>query len=130
MWGKKMKMIDLKMPKLSKKEMEKTNQLMVPDSDRWPYGLKLTFEAEQVDKLPVLEKVKVGDDVSISGMGEVTSIRSSENQDGKKQFTVEVQIQKVGVESSKSSPESMADAMGKVEKSRTMKMMNDEDEDD
>ncbi len=116
-----MKMIDLKLPKLSKKEMEVTAQPKI-EGDRWPYGLKLTFEAEQVDKLPMLEKVKVGDDVSIAGMGEVTSIRSSENQDGKKQYTVEVQIQKVGVESARSSPESMADAMGKVEKSRTMKM--------
>ncbi len=123
-----MKMTDMTMPKLSKKELS-TKDVPMPveaDRDRWPYGLKVTFEAEQVDKLPILEKVKVGDDVSISGMGEVTSIRMSENKDGKKQFTVEIQIQKVGVESAKSSPESMADAMGKIEKSRTMKMMSEE----
>lgn len=108
-----MKMIDLKIPKKSKKEMEATKPAIgMDEGDRYPYGMQLRFESEQVDKMPNLEKLKVGQKVSVEGAGEVTSIRMNEEKDGKKRYTVEVQLHEVGCEG-KGKPESMGEAMGR-----------------
>jgi hypothetical protein len=104
-----MKMVDIKLPKRDTKEMSKPIEV---ERDRWPYGMRLTFEHEQVDKLPHLEKMKVGQKVSVEGIGEVTSIRMHEEKDGKKQYSVEVQLHEVGCEG-KGKSESMGEAMGR-----------------
>lgn len=113
-----MKLVDMKLPKKTKSELAGTVQPSKVEQDRWPYGLKLSFESEQMDKLPQLEKMKIGESVSVSGTGEVTSIRMNERTGGKKEYSVEVQIQKIGVESGKS--ESMGQAIERHKKSLTM----------
>lgn len=96
-----MKMIDMKKPKVSKEEMKKMNSPSLPyeNRDRWPWGLRLTFEEDEVEKMPGLEKLKVGEKVDIDALGEATSIRMNESKDNKKRYTIEIQIQKCGVES-------------------------------
>ena len=92
-------MVDMKMPKKSKPEMEK--ECCVGPSaaqDRWPYGLQIRFEKEQIDKLPSLVEYKVGDKVSVTAEGTVTAIRMSERQGGDPDHTVEIQLEKVGCE--------------------------------
>jgi len=110
-----MKMVDVKIPKRLKKEMETMKSPVEMERDRWPYGLKLTFEHEQVDKLPHLEKMKVGQKVNVEGIGEVTSIRMNEEKEGKKRYSVEVQLHEVGCEGKgKMVSESMGEAMGRA----------------
>lgn len=106
-----MKMADLKLPKRTEDELKGIPEKAI-ERERWPYGMRLTFESEQVDKIPYLEKVKVGQKLMIEGIGEVTSIRMNEEKDGKKKYSVEVQLHEVGCEG-KGKPESMGEAMGR-----------------
>jgi hypothetical protein len=112
-----MKMVDLKLPKRSDKELKPTVQPEM-DGDRWPYGMRLTFDHEQVDKLPHLEKLKVGQKVSIEGIGEITSISMNERQKGKEEYRVEVQLHEVGCEAKGKMHESMGQAILRSQEER------------
>ena len=113
-----MKMVDVKLPKKTKEELKKEMSPVEVERDRWPYGLRLTFESEQVDKIPYLEKVKIGQKVSIEGIGEITSIRMNEEKEGKKRYSVEVQLHEVGCESKgKMASETMGEAMSRSKES-------------
>jgi ribosomal protein L21E len=94
-----MELVDMKLPKKTEKELKETCcGISTENQDRWPYGLQLRFEKDQVDKLPSLKTYKVGDKVVISAEGTVTSIRTSERQNGKEDHSVEVQIEKIACE--------------------------------
>jgi aspartyl-tRNA synthetase len=101
-----MKLIDMKLPKKTKKELEAIPSVKMDERDRWPYGLQLRFEKEQISKMPELERLKVGNVVNISGIGKVVGVRMSERQKGENDHTIEVQIEKIGVSSVKK-PEDM-----------------------
>lgn len=105
-----MKVIDLRLPKLSKEETAKMEEPTSAASDSYPYGFRLTFESEQVEKLPEMQKYKVGEKVKIGGIGEVTSIRMNEEQGGKKRYTVEIQLHKVGCASEENYDEAWREA--------------------
>ncbi len=111
-----MKMVNVKLPK--RDETNKVAEAPSIERDQWPYGLRLTFEAEQIDKLPHLEKMKVGQKVMVEGMGEVTSVRMNENKGGKKKYTVEVQLHECGCEAKGKMTESMGSMMKTVEESK------------
>ena len=121
-----MKMVDLKLPKQTKNEMELTAKPSM-EQNRWPYGMQLRFESEQVDKLPQLKEMKNEEKVTVSGIGEITDVRTHELKGGKKQYTIKVQMQQIGIEGKgKSSRETMAGAMDRYKKNNTMGM-KDED---
>ncbi len=113
-----MKLVSTKLPKKTKDEMEKTAPMM-PKGERWPYGLRLTFESDQIDKLPQLERVKIGQKLLVEGIGEVTSIQMHEEKEGKKKYSVEVQLQEVGCEGM-GKLESMGEAMGRSNENRRL----------
>jgi hypothetical protein len=116
-----MKIVDVKLPKKSMEELKKEASPIQVERDRWPYGLQLRFETEQIDKLPHLKDMKIGQKVSVQGHGEVTEIRMSEQKEGKESWTVEVQLQEVGCESGKKEkPESMTEAMSRSRKAHTL----------
>ena len=95
-----MKMTDLKLPKEKTKGPETLAAPGKPENqDRWPYGMRLRFESEQCDKMLGLKKMTVGEKVHIEGDGEIISVSSNQNQGGKERYSVEVQVQKVGVDS-------------------------------
>ena len=96
-----MDLIDLKLPKRSKEEMAKLNEPMKDEGDRYPYGMKITFESEQVEKFPGMEDYRVGEKVMINGLGEVINVRMNEKKEGKKEYSVEMQIKKISVNSDK-----------------------------
>lgn len=48
-----MKLISMKLPKRKKKG---NTQVYSENEERWPYGLQISFEAEQLKNLPGLEK--------------------------------------------------------------------------
>jgi hypothetical protein len=92
------KLMDMKLPLKPKvEEATKAECPVEPKRDNYPYGLQLRFEQEQVDKIPKLKTFKVGDQVTLTGKGEVIELRMREEQGGKESWTVEVQIKKVDV---------------------------------
>ena len=115
-----MTLTDMKLLKRNKEELKKEMPSVEIERDRWPYGLQLRFESEQVNKLPYLKNMKIGEKVSVSGIGEVTSIRMNEKKGGKEDYTVEVQIQKIGCEGMDKKSESMGEAMKRYQKSNSM----------
>lgn len=115
-----MKMVDLKMPKKSKEQLKKEMSPIEVERDRWPYGMQLRFESEQVDKLPYLKKLKVGQKVMVEGMGEVSSVRMNEDKGGKQKYSVEIQLHEVGCEGKgKEKSESIGEMMGRHQKEYT-----------
>jgi ribosomal protein L21E len=94
-----MELVDVKLPKKSKTELKaECEPISTADQDRWPWGLQLLFEKEEIAKIPSLTNYKVGDKVAIQAEASVTSIRMSERQNGKEDHTVELQIEKVSCE--------------------------------
>lgn len=98
-----MELIDVKLPppKEEKENKDTCCGCPSPSQDRWPYGLQLRFETEQVEKIPSLTEYKLGDKVIVMAEARVTDIRSNERyKDGKAQTdqTVEMQIEKINCE--------------------------------
>jgi hypothetical protein len=109
-----MKMVNIKLPKRTEEELKGMTVPVEVERDLWPYGLRLTFEPEQVDKLLNLEKITVGQKVSVEGIGEVTSIRINEEKEGKKKYSVEIQLHEVGCESKgRMASETMGEAISR-----------------
>jgi len=96
-------LIDVKLPKKTKEELKEEMGMGMPepstkDQEQWPYGLKLDFEKEEVDKIPSLKSLNVGDKVSIQAEASVIEVRVSERQGGEDRHNVCIQIEKVSVE--------------------------------
>jgi hypothetical protein len=112
-----MELKDLELPKKTKKELkgEMMPSTLGSEGPKYPYGLQLRFEAEQIGKLPQLEKVKIGESFTIQAIGEVTEIRMNEQKKGKKEYTVQVQLKKVGIKEPSSNKSTL---IGDIEKSK------------
>jgi len=92
-----MKLIDLKRPKLSEKETK--DSMGVPgDQNRYPYGLELHFDTEEVEKIEELQDVEAGATLKLIAEVTVTGVRVSEHQgDKKKSHSVDLQLTKVAI---------------------------------
>jgi hypothetical protein len=105
-----MELVDMKLPKKTEKEMKEACLPCKPsgEQDRWPYGLQLRFETEQVEKMPSLKDFKVGDKVIVMGEASITEVRQSEtqstNEKKRTNYTVELQIEQVSVEAKEVKP--------------------------
>ena len=93
-----MNLADMRLPKSGKGVGLGVETASSESENRWPYGLMLTFNKEQIAKLKALVVAKVGDQVTVNAVGTVTAVRTSERQRGSADHTVEVQLEKVGVE--------------------------------
>lgn len=111
-----MNLIDLRLPKKSKKELSKT---MVMDQPKFPYGFQLRFDSEQVEKFPQLKDVKKGAKFLVKGVGEVTGWDKSDRQGGKENYSVEIQLQKVALSSASTKSDTL---IGAIEKSKNGKL--------
>ena len=101
-----MKLVDMERPKRSKKEIE---SVAIPqmEEERYPYGLRLCFESEDIEKLPALADMEADDVVVIEGRGYVKSVSVDDvSGEGRSRHRVEIQLEEVGVESEKA-PEDM-----------------------
>jgi len=89
-------MIDLKLSKKNKKEMEKE---AIPTSmeEEYPYGTRLRFENETIQKIPALQDIKAGAMMEIKAIGKVMEVRITDQGKGKNYEIVEVQIQKIEI---------------------------------
>ena len=100
-------MIDLKR---SKKEMKKDAgcEPCGPMSDLYPYGLKLSFSKNEIDKIPVLKDIAVGAQVALQAVGKVVEVRASEREGRTGSANVEIQIQQVDIQPGKKAKKSDA----------------------
>lgn len=94
-----MELVDLKIPK---KKVENKRYCPAEDtSDKYPWGTRLNFNNEEVEKIPGLIDLKVGDKVNITGEGTITLVNTRETQDGGKRCEVEIQVEKFAYEAKK-----------------------------
>ena len=89
-------LIDLKLPKKTKKEQAEADTLSTDDR-KYPYGTRITFDEETIPKIPVLSKLKINEKVTITGVGEVNEIGGNERQEAKPARNISIQIQKINI---------------------------------
>jgi hypothetical protein len=96
-----MKLVDMKRPKKNKKELNEEATIgYAGESERYPYGLKLCFEDEEIEKLDVLKDVKAEQAVKFDGIGKITlveAVDAAENSGRRKRRRVEIQVEKIAV---------------------------------
>lgn len=93
-------MIDLKLTKKDKKEREKEMQPKVSEGPDYPYGSRLLFENDSIEKIKALQGVEVGTIVKISAVGKVIEISVEDREGSDKRRRVEIQIQEIDVKNS------------------------------
>ena len=85
-------MADLKMAKKAKKDSAPS--VAAPDTPDYPYGTRLSLNADSLDKLGLKSMPKVGSKFMVHGMGVVTAVSSHESKNGGDR-SVEIQLQKM-----------------------------------
>ena len=75
-----------------------------PSRPKFPYGLKLRFEREQLEQYPALKLLDIGDKVLIDADATVVSKSISEDADGSGYCSIEIQIEKISVEKENPKP--------------------------
>ncbi len=90
-----MKMIDMKLKKKGKSELKTSEAPISTSQEEYPYGLRLRLDSEQLEKMPHLKKMEVKDEIQVQGMGRVVSVSMNKSMDGKEQYNVEIQIEKL-----------------------------------
>ena len=76
------------------KKAEKT-VLAKPEAEDYPWGLRLTLDKEELDKLDI--SLAVGDKVNIQSVAKVISVRENTDENGQRRH-VELQITDLGME--------------------------------
>jgi len=92
------KLVSMKKPKKTKKEMETACSPMM-EQEKYPYGLRITFHEDEIKKLPGLKKLKAGDMVQLAGKGKVKVVEVRDTDDeSRSSQRVEIQLHDVAVE--------------------------------
>lgn len=98
--------------KRSKKERTEMNKCVPYEGDSYPYGLRVRLEADELDKLG-MKLPKVGEKFTLEARAVVTSVSQNSSDRGHEHRSVELVLQKIGLEKGVTS---MADAVrGAVE---------------
>lgn len=93
-----MNLVDLRLPKKTKKELkEEMTAPSLSKQEKYPWGFRITLNTDLMGKFPQLKNAKVGEKVTVQGVGEVMEIRKVDRQGDKSEFSLEVQIQKIGM---------------------------------
>lgn len=111
------KLVDMKLPKPKKSD----NKLMPADGpymgETYPYGLQLRFDEEQTAaKLPILRKLDIDEEVTITARACVTSVNLDKRQgkDGSKErFSLTLQIEQIAISKINDAQESFDEATNK-----------------
>ena len=107
---------DLKLPKKTKADMKEAAVPSGP-SETYPYGTRITFDNELMDKFPALEGAQVGDKVKIAGVAEVVMVRKVDRQgDKKKDYSADLQIQQLGLDFGTKKPSTLIDDINRSKK--------------
>lgn len=90
-------MIDMKRPK-PKKSADKSAQPGVVTSEEYPYGLRISLEREELDKLKLdISKLKIGEKCAISANGDIQSFSISENKGSPDSRSISIQIKELEI---------------------------------
>jgi len=82
--------------KEKKKEMKGPTAEMPMSMDEYPYGTRISFTEDSLDKIPGLEKLDVGDEIEIRGKAKVVSKELTEREKGEDYKRIELQITDFG----------------------------------
>ena len=90
----------ISMEKIPKTDRAKVNEATVgcccePCEDKFPWGLRLRFTKEEIEKIPSLKLYKIDDRIIITAEASVVSIRKNECQGKDNDSEVELQIEKI-----------------------------------
>lgn len=97
-----MKLVDMKRPKKTKKEMEKEMTVGYMEDEKYPYGLCLRFDKNEVAKIPALKTINADTPVMLEARGFVKNVSVVDDAtEGRSRHNVEIQIQKIGISSNK-----------------------------
>lgn len=93
----------ISMEKIPKTDRAKVNEATIGccdkiPEDKFPWGLKLRFGTEELEKIPSLKLYKIGDKIIITAEASVVEIRKNERQGEPDDSTVELQIEKISCE--------------------------------
>lgn len=84
--------------KRTKKDLKKDKLASEPmQGDSYPWGTRLEFGKEEIEKIPALKKVDAGDVVQIKAVGKVMEVSSRKHEGEKESRRVEIQIEKIEV---------------------------------
>ena len=84
-------LVDMKLTKKEAKDNE-----VAPESPRYPYGIQISLDDEELKKLNFDSLPDVGDEFIVVGVGPVTSVRQSEREAGSDR-SISIQLQKLEV---------------------------------
>lgn len=89
-----------KIPKTDRAKLNESCAGCCPtyDEEKFPYGLKLRFQKDELDKLPSLKLYKIDDKIIITAEASVTEVSKRESTGGEDSYTVELQIEKISCE--------------------------------
>jgi len=85
-------MISLKLTK-KQKDSEAPVAANTPD---YPYGMELDFNKELIEKIPILDKMDVGDKVYVQAVGKVVTLNIHANE-SEKSRSVNVQLTEIEI---------------------------------
>ena len=109
-----MKLVDMKLPKKSKKErFAEMPKMSAEDEPRYPYGLELRFERDSIKKLSILKSLEHKDRVAVTATGFVQSINVAD--DGKTIQGMTIQLQKIALSPGAGHSQKVLDKIAKIE---------------
>lgn len=102
-------MVDMEMD--DEEKLDAAMPIPMSDKPRWPYGLRICLTEAELKKLGFdASEAEVGGTVHITGaMGEITSVSCDESDSGK-HCRIEIQIQKLAIESEDAENEAAEEA--------------------
>lgn len=89
-------MVDLKLPKQKKGKGGGAMAVYEGVREEYPWGTRISFEKDQIDKMPELKDAEAGEMVKVYGMGKVVKVETADGMDNKMR-RVEIQLHKVAV---------------------------------
>ncbi|MHA1481881.1 MAG: capsid staple protein [Candidatus Heimdallarchaeaceae archaeon] len=90
--------MDLVSTEMKRKTKSKVESVSTDyERERWPYGLRLHFDTELIDKLPKLKAYTVGDKITVTAICTVVQVRVDET-DRRKTRDITLQTEKIGCE--------------------------------
>jgi hypothetical protein len=82
------------LPKKKKKSLPDSE----PVAERYPWGLRLNLTKKEIDKIKGLSDMDAGEKVAIQAIGKIIEVRKTTTDKGNDSLSMEIQIQKIGIE--------------------------------
>lgn len=73
-----MELVDMKMELQSKDDSYEAKEMMMVDKPKYPYGLKLCLEKEELDKLGISEMPEIGANMKMMAVVQVCSLEAKD----------------------------------------------------